>query len=326
MNGNGDTTDEIPYGFCQNHYASMIYEFGSYFGIAGQSNGLLNFAKMVKDGKVVPTFDTDEMRTYLEYLHRMEEDGLIDVEGFSQTNEQWNAKLADGRVGIFSGWAPSTYMGSELAEQYTLLTPFNAIEGVDFVQSGSYESLASWPDTVVISADTENVKAALHYYNYLASSTEMKYTCRYGNQGETWDIDENGEIYTMAYEGELPSGWTSTNYSYTYALLGGGLGPVLRSDESARKDFSVGKRPYYVQQVLDYVSREYTPVRMTDPDKLSERAFMETELETYLDQFVATSVMDGITDASWEAHLEQLKAVQYYDWIEWWQGFCDAEF
>lgn len=325
-NGNGDPSDEIPYGFCQNHYASMIYEFGSYFGIAGEGDGLLAFAKMVKDGKVVPTFDTDQMRACLTYLHNMVEDGLIDVEGFSQTNEQWSAKLADGKVGMFSGWTPATYMDKELAEQYTLLTPFSMMDGVDFVQSGKYQGLASFPCTVVFSADSENVKAALHYYNTLSSTTEMKYTAIYGQQGDVWDYDENGELYVKDYEGALPDGWTTTNYSYTYALMGGGLGPVRRDEEQPRTDWSEGGRPYYVKQVLDYVNKEYTPVRMADPDKLSERAFLETELEAYLSQFVATSVMEGITDKSWEAHLEQLNAYQYYDWIDWWQGFCDKEF
>lgn len=326
MNGNGDTTDEIPYAFCQNHYASQITDFAGFFGIAGEGEGILKTAKMVKDGNVVSTFDTDEMRTYLEYMHRMAEDGLMDVEGFSQTYEQYCAKLADGLVGIFSGWTPSTYMDSELAKNYTLLTPFSAIDGVEFVQVGRYEPLAANRTTIVISADTENVEAAVHWWNYLSSSTELKYTCSYGNQGETWDINENGEIYTIKVTEGLPSGWTSTNYNYAYALLGGGNGPLVRNDELAIVNTSEGSRPYYVGQVADYLSREYTPVKMTDPDKLSELSFLETELDAYLQEFVATSVMDGITDASWEAHLGQLETVQYYDWIDWYQSFCDGEF
>ena len=326
LNGNGDTTDEIPYGFCEKHYASMLGHFGGFFEVAGEAEGTMGMAKRVVDGKVIPTFETDEMRACLEYLHRMKEDGLIDVEGFSQTYEQWCAKLADGLVGIFSGWVPATYMEEEMAEQYTLLTPFSAIEGGKYIQTGRYKPLAANTCGAVISADTKNVEAVLHWWNYLSSTTDIKYTAFSGRQGETWDIDETGAYTRFNYEGELPAGWTVTNYGYTYSLLGGGYGPLLRNDELEKVDTSEGTRPYYVSLVEDYLERDYIPVKMTDPDKLSELAFIQTELEAYLVDFVSNSVMEGITDASWEAHLEQLKTVQYDEWIDWYQKFYDGEF
>lgn len=42
-----------------------------------------------------------------------------------------------------------------------------------------------------------------------------------------------------------------------------------------------------------------------DPAKTSERAFMETELFSYIKNFTATSILEGIDDAAWEA-TEQL--------------------
>lgn len=327
LNGNGDTTDEIPFGFCENHYASRLSHFASFFGIAGEWEGFLSLGKMVKDGKVISTYDSEEMRTWLEYMHMMKEEGLMDVEGFSQTYEQWCAKLSDGLVGIFAGWIPATYMEKEIGlENYTLLTPFSAIEGKDFVQTGRYQALAANQTAVVISADTKNVEAALHWWNFLSSTTERKYISTFGNQGETWDIDETGAFKRFDYEGELPVGWTITNYNYSYSLLPGGNGPLLRNDELEKIDDSEGTRPYYVGLVENYLPREYEPIKMTDPDKIAELSFIGVELETYLSEFVSTSVMEGITDASWDAHLEQLKTVRYDEWIDWYQKKQDGEF
>ena len=59
---------------------------------------------------------------------------------------------------------------------------------------------------------------------------------------------------------------------------------------------------------------------------MEERTFMELELIAYIENFVATSAMEGVTDDSWNAHLEQLKALQYYEWLDWWQGYCDGEY
>lgn len=48
LNGNGDTTDEIPFGFCENHYASQLSHFGGFFGVSGEGEGLLNMAKKIE--------------------------------------------------------------------------------------------------------------------------------------------------------------------------------------------------------------------------------------------------------------------------------------
>ena len=53
---------------------------------------------------------------------------------------------------------------------------------------------------------------------------------------------------------------------------------------------------------------------------------METELFTYIGNFIATSVLNGIDDASWNAHLEQLQMNQYDQWLQWYQDFLDKKF
>ena len=53
---------------------------------------------------------------------------------------------------------------------------------------------------------------------------------------------------------------------------------------------------------------------------------METELFTYIGNFTATSVLNGIDDASWNAHLDQLQANQYDQWLQWYQDFLDKKF
>ena len=53
---------------------------------------------------------------------------------------------------------------------------------------------------------------------------------------------------------------------------------------------------------------------------------METELFTYIGNFIATSVLNGVDDASWNNHLEQLKTYQYYEWLQWYQDYLDKAF
>lgn len=111
-----------------------------------------------------------------------------------------------------------------------------------------------------------------------------------------------------------------------------GLGSYITKEENAEvlkeNSFTSWYRIDCVKQLHDYCVpvENQLPIRFVDPEKTSERTFIETELFSYISNFIATSVMDGIDDAAWEAHLQQLDAVQYNEWLNWYQGYLDKEF
>ena len=39
-----------------------------------------------------------------------------------------------------------------------------------------------------------------------------------------------------------------------------------------------------------------------------------------------TSVINGVTDESWNAHLQQLEALGINEWVQWYQDFLDKKF
>ena len=328
MNGNGDTTDEIPLGFAAKNWASKIMNHANPWGIAGSSSSDSYAYFMVKDGKVTPTADTDNFRAFLEFYHKLAAEGILDVEGFSQTSAQHSTKIKEGVVGCFYGWSPIEFMDLELAQQYVAMEPFQALEGVEPVKTGRKDRLLVNTSGFAISADTENVEALLHWWNYLSSSTEMKYTLRFGEQGQRWDIDAEGNVINSTPD-NLSEGFSAENYGYTYGMVD--KGTFITKDECMVIDTSdptasEAWRKLMVDQVYDLLQDEYIPERMVDPAATEERTFIEADLTSYISNFVATSIMDGVTDASWEAHLEALKNYQYYEWIDWYQKFVDGEY
>lgn len=325
MDGDGDTTNEIPFSFCQEHYAAKIAHLANFFGIAGEGESNLNLSKMVKDGEVQAVFESDVYREYLEYAHRLMEDGLLDMEGFSQSYEQFGGKLANGQVGVFSGWIPGTYMDSELAEDYVILSPV-AADGYEFVENGKNGAFSAGVK-VAISAETEHVDACLWWWNYMSSDMEINYNAIYGPKDEAWIYDEDGKMKSVQPE-VYPEGLDQQTYNRTVAPLGGGIGPFISPDdqELIAVNNAVGTRTYYVEQIHDYINDEYMPSYMIDADIIEERSYLETEVEAYIDNFVSNSIMDGVTDESWETHLAQLEMVGYYEWLDWWQTYLDREF
>lgn len=102
MDGDGDTTDEIPFGFCAaNNY--NIINLANSFGIVGTGYGNDTYYYEMHDGKVEATADTNEYRQYLEFAHKLAAEGLLSLEGYTDTYEQYTAKLAEGRIGCFYG-------------------------------------------------------------------------------------------------------------------------------------------------------------------------------------------------------------------------------
>ena len=275
MNGNGDTTDEIPLEPSQSDWCSKIMNLANPWGIAGTDSSDEAAFKMVKDGKVVGTADTEEFRSFLEFAHQLVEDGP----GYVKTGSQ--DKFAANRTGF------------------------------------------------AITSACKDVPRLLEWWDYLSSSTDMKYTSRFGPKGEAWDMDENGRVFEKLPE-SLTDDFTIENYKYTYGMVD--YGPLIRKDENAEVLEDVAWTSWYriecVKEVHDYClpAENQLPIRFVDPAKTNERTFIETELLAYIRNYIATSILEGIDDGSWNAHLEQLKALQYDAWLQWYQDYLDGKF
>jgi len=325
MNGNGDSSDEIPLEFCENNWAAHIMNLANPFGIAGYGEQNEKAYMMIKNGKVEPTMNTDACRSFLEYYHKLAAEGLLDVEGFSQTNEQFYSKLKEDVVGCYLAFSPYSNMTEEKAANYVVLSPFSALDGVEPVKTGERNRLQADRCGLAISADCSNVKALLHWWNYLSGTTELKYTSRYGAQGDMWDIDENSLVYSKT-PADLKGATSDTAYSYIFGVVD--RGTFIRADEtlyvSKEENFNTWFRQCMTDEMEPWLQDEYLPVRFSDPEKTSERAFLEKELFDYIANFVATSIVEGVTDQSWEHYLKQLEVYRYDEWIQWYQDFLDS--
>ena len=96
MNGNGDKTDEIPMELAESNWAGQVLNMSNPWGIAAWNSDPLNCYYKLQDGKVLPTANSQEYRDYLEYMHKLVADGLLDKECFTETNDQYYAKIKSG--------------------------------------------------------------------------------------------------------------------------------------------------------------------------------------------------------------------------------------
>ena len=66
------------------------------------------------------------------------------------------------------------------------------------------------------------------------------------------------------------------------------------------------QEPYMTNAV-----EEFIPEGQNNPEDMQEINVLLTELRTYLDNFMAECVMNGVTQDKWQRHLEDCKKFKY---------------
>lgn len=326
--GDGDPTNEIPLDFCDNHYAARITNYAAAFGLPIQDGAFYK----VEDGEVVAAVNTPEFRLFLETMHQWGQEGLINIEGLSQTQDQYYANLDAMKVGTFYGWAPYTYINSGDKLQYDSVTPY-AAEGYTPCIKGNAPIRANRNGFVITKA-CKNVEAALKYYDYLCQEEVARFVFR-GEEGVMWVQAENGDmIAKQPTDEELKAagydmlvGITNDStlgnyigYNNHYPLILKGLAADLSDPTS-----NLTVRTLAVNKMLPYVD-ETMPQSIVTAEQQEALDFGTDGLADAINAFIAESVLNGVTDASWDAYLANLETYGYATYIEWYNNLYNGTF
>ena len=81
-----------------------------------------------------------------------------------------------------------------------------------------------------------------------------------------------------------------------------------------------------VDQVDEYFipKEDQLPETYVSTEAIDRRTFIETDLFAYIKQFRAQAIMNGFTDAEWDASVERLDQLQYQEWLQWYQDMMDG--
>ncbi|NLB91264.1 MAG: extracellular solute-binding protein [Clostridiales bacterium] len=320
--GDGDVSNEIPLDFCQKHYSATTNELKYSFGIPGSYD--------IVDGKVIPTVNTEDYRAFLEYYHALCSEGLANIEGLSQTEEQYFANLSNMKVGAFWGWAPYTFISDPvLQEQYVCVGPLSA-EGYTFRVAPN--NLTANRNCFVVTKECKNVDAALQWWNYLSKDLLTATSARSGPEGLTWYI-KDGEVYSRAYtkEDAIEYGYESLASQAGTSTFAASMGltncpplivqspiPELGTTAFVRKEAVVLYEPYFTEQVM---SKAIVPT-----ENQEEFDFTCENIDQYIEAFASESILNGVTDESWNAYVAQLTQLNYDFYIQWYQDYFDGAF
>lgn len=279
----------------------------------------------MEDGKVVFTPASEGYYKALQWMSEMFAEGLMDPEIFTMNPEQFNSKFkASDNIGCFTGFSPDMQVGGERMEEYTYILPLKGPDGHQQWPLGDSINLGGF----AITQQCANPAALIRLYDYLTSDLTVALEWTYGKQDEHWEYVEREQWRVM--EENQPEG--SSYGEWRQTLSAGPTAPVFMKMEWA-SELKVLTTPCDLlkteasEAYLPYTpdSDDIPPIGFDDVERNDKRTLMQVEIDNYIKKFKSNSVMNGIDDAAWQAHLDTLNSLRVDEYVQLWQEFYDAQ-
>ncbi len=311
-NGNG-VADEIPFSFQGTETIGNM--FGS-FGILDDGNHII-----IDDGDAIFTPTDERFYEALQWLHSLNEEGLIDPEAFTMNEEQYNSKFkGQDIVGVILGFDPSEVLGAESLNNFVAVLPLVGPNGDQM-----------WLDTgninvtgFSITTACENPEALVRWYDYIRSDFEVAMLWNRGPRGEAWDYTDDGKW--MILQENCPKDIAYGQWRHTISAASSA--PYFFAMEDAGPDaqeFTTDRDILKVATVESYLPYLYKslPSGIDDSDNARQRSILLTDIDSYIKRFISSSILEGIDEAGWEEHLNTCKTLKTDEYEEFVQNFVD---
>lgn len=298
-NRNG-TADEIA--LSASSVAELRYSLLPNFGIS-ESNGIFE-----RDGTVHYAFIQEEYKEYLTFLNRLYTEKLLDPQIFSHTWEQYVAKGAADKVGIFPTW-PIVMVGfTDVTEaaNYPLLpaltSPTNKeklVTKVSEIKRGRF----------AITNKNKHPEATMRWVDYLYSE-EGTILARLGVEGKNWEwVDEGKTKWTLL----APEGMNTTQANAQDAPGAGSNVPMVIDQE-----FFIKEDNPTIHTISGWVEEEYLPyAKVPFPqiyftvDEQTTYSTIKPDIDTYLKQMEAKFVSGEISiEQGWDDYVSTMKKLK----------------
>ncbi|NMA83533.1 MAG: extracellular solute-binding protein [Epulopiscium sp.] len=320
VNKNGKPNDEIPFSFCQQDASYALNSFFGAFGILDNSHHL-----MVEDGKIIFPATRPEFREALTWFHSLVQAGLMDIEGFSQTLEQLQAKGKDPQIllGSFLSYNADTATGDN-ASHYI---PIEPLQGPHNKTLWNKEGQKGGNLTgFIVTKSCKNPAAMVRWHDHINSSWENKMRWAFGPENEAWKFNENG--LWIQNNDNLPEGasWGELRHTVAPASQANWF---MTAEEGLHKRLLAPRTQDRLDAITNlyekYFPKETLQINFEDPAIANEKNLLLVEIDAYLSNFIANSSLKGITDAQWEQHLKTCQSLNVDQYVQLWQDYYDTQ-
>lgn len=277
------------------------------------------------DKEVICTATTEGFREGVEWLHQLYSEGLIDPECFTQDWSTYVAKGKSHRYGVCCTWDVANI---DNIEDFIPLPALEADCVSITAQNASYTSGFD-RGRCVITGTCENIALVCAWIDQSYAPFQSPQN-NWGTYGEDDDFDifelgtnENGDemlVHADLGDASPVEVREAECVSGPLAVLDDYYGVYVTCPDDAQYRLDWIKDNYTDKITSTYV---YPNVLMSTEDT-EELTTIQTDLVSYLNTSKADFIMNGITDDSWNAYLDQVNAYNIDRYLEIYQQYLDA--
>lgn len=271
------------------------------------------------NGKVRYTPMEEAYKEYLTYMHKLYEEGLLDSETFSQSDEQKKAKGQDNRIGVFPDWYAFFTTGESEEEavgnpMFYPLTNDDSREPVIPLGHGMSRGAFS------ISESNPNPEASIRWIDYFYSSEGFEYL-NMGPEGYLWEWED--EEKGTKKKLDTPDGYESSeDYRGSLTPDYGITTPSLRSDlDSLGEDtiFEQFIKKETAEKIEPFGEIGYPLVYLTKEEQ-KEVNTIEVDLKSYVEQMEAKFITGVEPLSNWDNYVDTIEKMNIERYVEIYQN------
>ncbi len=297
MNGNGDTTDEVPMSI---QSSFLPYMFGPAFGLDlvsgfyADENGTVHYAQA----------EPEKYKAYLSFLNGLYNEGLLEVEFASLNRDQITSRFANDTTGVtydFS-WQMSTLYSAQYPNYDGTTGIVVGVPPLSGEYEGFYVGRTPFSSIFGVNSKAADVELAVKFLDY-AMSEEAQDLYVWGMEGLTYEVDADGN---RAY---LPR---CTEDTIWYQGLGINA-PCMPSQQSADAT-GVLLADWHVKAVKENempYNRSPFPATFATPDEASIISMYLVDIQTYVDERAVAFICGyADLDAEFDSYIATLQSMQ----------------
>ena len=293
-NGNGDPNDEIPFSADPNN--KHIEAMAGWFGLPMNKEGVA-----IVDGEVVFGAVSNQYREFLSWFNSLYEEGLVDVELYTQDSSTWEGKGNRDLYGVSIAYGSSEFSGIvQTAEksEFDILPVLNTDNGGIWLRDTNGFSV--YRTQAVITDNAENPEVIARWFDN-AFTLENGIGCNRGPVG-TVVFEEDGGYRAINVEESDMTDEEKEALSWSN-LWPQSLPKYLPSGFEFIEENPVYDEKGTLEETYEpYLTEEIVPKFWIPLDQIDRYSDIATAIQDYFDQQQAMFVsgeMDVDDDATW---------------------------
>lgn len=259
---------------------------------------------------------TQEMKDYLLFFRKLIDEGLMDIESFTQEDDEALSKFYTGESFIIcSNYQNMNDMASKMqvegAELYMLTTP-GGPAGMLQIESGRLECGTMISKNALDELGEEEFIKMLRFIDWMYYSDEGNELMRWGVEGEHYTVDADGTRILNAdiyYNGINPDSIDNKQLNTDYGFSGGnfmyndGTADLMTSMKTAEE------KDWVMRIAENRTARKLDPPIMGDEKQSEEMNLISTPLMDYVDTMTLKFILgEASIENDWDAYIAECEA------------------